>query len=174
MAKLPARGNYVAFGMVKAQRRRDDRAKETDEMPSNAVTFVGNVTKDPELRFTPTGLATVTFGLAVNESYKNKQGEWEEKTSFVDVVCWREMAENVSESVIRGTRVIVTGKLAQRNWQNEAGEPRSKLQVNADEIGPSVRWATAQVVRNERRGPTESAGDSTADGAVPAEEEAPF
>ena len=76
----------------------------------NNVTLVGNITRDPELRFTATGQATATFGLAVNRRWQNRQtNDWEEATSFFDVVCWREMAENASESLSRGARVIVTG-----------------------------------------------------------------
>lgn len=120
----------------------------------NSVTLVGNITRDPELRFTPTGQATATFGLAVNRRWQNRQTqEWEEATSFFDVVCWREMAENASESLGRGSRVIVTGRLEQRSWETQEGERRSKIEVVADEIGPSLRWATAQVTKNERRGP---------------------
>lgn len=124
-------------------------------MPNgNTVTLVGNITRDPELRFTPTGQATSTFGLAVNRRWQNRQTqEWEEATSFFDVVCWREMAENASESLSRGARVIVTGRLEQRSWETADGERRSKVEVVADEIGPSLRWATAAVTRNERRAP---------------------
>src|SRR5579863_7272100 len=122
----------------------------------NNITLVGNITRDPELRFTPTGQATATFGLAVNRRWQNRQTqEWEEATSFFDVVCWREMAENAAESLARGSRVIVTGRLDQRSWENQEGEKRSKVEVTADEIGPSLRWATAQVTKNERRGPSE-------------------
>ena len=118
----------------------------------NTVTLVGNVTRDPELRFTPSGQATATFGLAVNRRWQNRQTqEWEEATSFFDVVCWREMAENASESLSRGARVIVTGRLEQRSWETPDGEKKSTVEIIADEIGPSLRWATAQVVRNERR-----------------------
>lgn len=120
----------------------------------NTVTLVGNITRDPELRFTPSGQANATFGLAVNRRWQDRQsGEWQEATSFFDVVCWREMAENASESLSRGSRVIVTGRLEQRSWENQDGEKRSKVEVVADEIGPSLRWATATVTRNERRTP---------------------
>lgn len=119
----------------------------------NTITIVGNVTRDPELRFTPSGQATATFGIAVNRRWQNRQNQqWEEATSFFDVVCWREMAENASESLTKGARVIVTGRLEQRNWETQDGEKRSKIEIIADEIGPSLRWATAQIVRNERRG----------------------
>jgi single-strand DNA-binding protein len=122
----------------------------------NSVTLVGNVTRDPELRFTNTGQANVTFGLAVNRRWQNRQTqEWEEATSFFDVVCWREMAENVSETITRGARVMVAGRLEQRSWETQEGERRSKVEVVADEIGPSLRWATAQITKNERRGPGE-------------------
>jgi len=122
----------------------------------NTVTLVGNLTRDPELRYTPSGQATVTFGLAVNRRWQNRQTqEWEEATSFFDIVCWRELAQNVSETLTRGTRVIVTGRLEQRTWESPDGERRSKIEVVADELGPSLRWATASVVRNERH----SAGD---------------
>jgi single-strand DNA-binding protein len=124
----------------------------------NNVALVGNITRDPELRFTPTGQATATFGLAVNRRWQNRQTqEWEEATSFFDVVCWREMAENAAESLSRGSRVLVTGRLEQRSWETADGDKRSKIEVVADEIGPSLRWATAQVTKNERRGPGESA-----------------
>lgn len=117
----------------------------------NTVTLVGNATRDPELRYTPSGQTVATFGLAVNRRWQNRQTqEWEEQTSFFDIKCWAQMAENVSESVQRGTRVIVTGRLEQRSWENDNGEKRSKIEVVADEIAPSLRWATAQVTKIER------------------------
>ena len=128
-------------------------------MPGNTVTLIGNITRDPELRFTPSGQATATFGLAVNRRWQNRQtNEWEEATSFFDVVCWREMAENASESLSRGARVIVTGRLEQRSWESQEGEKRSKIEVIADEIGPSLRWATAEVKKNDRRTPDGGGG----------------
>jgi single-strand DNA-binding protein len=104
----------------------------------------------------------VTFGLAVNRRWQNRQTqEWEEATSFFDIVCWREMAENVSETITRGARVMVAGRLEQRSWETQEGDRRSKVEVVADEIGPSLRWATAQITKNERRG----AGDGGRGGA---------
>lgn len=118
----------------------------------NNVTLVGNATRDPELRFTPSGQAVATFGLAVNRRWQNRQSnEWEEAVSFFDVTCWQQMAENVAESVQKGTRVIVSGRLDQRSWETQDGEKRSKIEVVADEVAPSLRWATATVVKNERR-----------------------
>jgi single-strand DNA-binding protein len=121
-------------------------------MPDNSVTLVGNVTREPELRYTAAGQAMAKFGLAVNRRWQNRQtNTWEESTSFFDVVAWREMAENVGESITKGTRVVVTGRMEQRSYENQAGEKRSAVELVADEIGPSLRWATAKVVRNERR-----------------------
>src|SRR5580692_9738554 len=138
----------------------------------NTVVLVGNITRDPELRFTPTGQATASFGLAVNRRWQNRQTqEWEEATSFFDIVCWREMAENVSESLQRGARIIVSGRLEQRSWETPEGDKRSRIEVIADELGPSLRWATAQVVKNERRGP--SGGGSNYQGGGRPERTAP-
>jgi single-strand DNA-binding protein len=121
-------------------------------MPDNSVTVVGNVTRDPELRFTPSGQAVASFGLAVNRRWQNRSNqEWEEQTSFFDVKCWAQMAENVSESLQRGSRVIVSGRLEQRSWETDNGEKRSKIEIVADEVAPSLRWATADVKKNERR-----------------------
>jgi single-strand DNA-binding protein len=149
----------------------------------NNITLVGNITKSPELRFTASGQATTTFGLAVSRRWQNRQTqEWEEATSFFDVVCWRELAENVSDSLNKGARVVVTGRLEQRSWEVGEGERRYRIEVVADEVGPSLRWATAEVKKNERR----TAGDGGAPGgAAPAplpvapppgygEEEEPF
>jgi single-strand DNA-binding protein len=127
-------------------------------MNGNTVTLVGNVTRDPELRFTPSGQATASFGLAVNRVWNDRQSnERREAVSFFDVVCWREMAENVSESLQKGARVVVTGRLEQRTWETSDGDKRSKIEVIADEVGPSLRWATAEIRKNDRRGPTEAA-----------------
>lgn len=135
-------------------------------MTGNAVTLVGNITRDPELRFTNTGQATASFGLAVNRRWQNRQTqEWEEATSFFDVVCWREMAENAAESLTRGSRVIVTGRLEQRSWETPDGDKRSKVEVVADEVGPSIRWATAQVTKNERQSPGGGGGGGGGGGA---------
>ena len=117
----------------------------------NNVTLVGNVTRDPEIRYTPSGQTVATFGLAVNRRWQNRQtNEWEEQVSFFDVKCWAQMAENVSDSITRGTRVIVSGRLEQRSWETDNGEKRSKIEVVADEVAPSLRWATAQVHKIER------------------------
>jgi single-strand DNA-binding protein len=120
----------------------------------NTVTIVGNLTRDPELRFTPSGQATATFGVAVNRVWTDRQSqERKEATSFLDVVCWGQLAENAAQSLTRGTRVIVSGRLDQRSWENQEGEKRSKIEITADEVSPSLRWATVEITKNERRTP---------------------
>lgn len=117
----------------------------------NTVTVVGNLTRDPELRFTQSGQARAVLGIAVSQRWQNRQtNEWEEDVSFFNVVCWREMAENVSESLTKGMRVFVTGRLDQRSWDTPEGDKRSTVEIRADEVGPSLRWASASVTRNER------------------------
>ncbi len=122
---------------------------------SNSVTVVGNLTREPELRYTPSGAAVVKFGMAVNRSYNNRNGDKVEQTDFFDVTAWRELGENVAESLSVGSRVIVTGRLQQDRWENDGGEKRSKIYIVADEIGPSLRWATASITKTTRGGPGE-------------------
>ena len=125
-------------------------------MADNTVTVIGNVTRDPELRFTPSGQAIATFGLAVNRRWQNRQTqEWEENVSFFDITCWAQLGQNVSDTLVKGARAIVTGRLEQRSWETDQGDKRSKVEIIADEVGPSLRWATAEVRKNDRRGPSE-------------------
>ena len=112
----------------------------------NTVTITGNVTRNPEQRTTQTGMSITTFGVAWN---KRRQGQ-EDETSFFDVVCFRELADNVTKSIRKGTRIIVFGTLQQRTWQSDSGERRSKTEILADEVAPSLKWATAKVTRTER------------------------
>ncbi len=117
----------------------------------NTVTVTGNATREPELRFTPSGQAVANFGLAVNRRWQNRQTqEWEEAVSFFDITAWAQLAENTAETVAKGTRVTVTGRLDQRSWENQEGEKRSKVEIVADDVAVSLRWATAEVMRNER------------------------
>jgi single-strand DNA-binding protein len=120
----------------------------------NNVTVVGNITRDPEMRFTANGRSTTNFGLAVNRSWRNQQtNEWEERTSFFNVVSWGNLADNVGSSLKKGMRVLVTGRLEQRSWETEQGDKRSVVEIVADEVGPSLLFATAEVHRIERSGP---------------------
>lgn len=145
----------------------------------NNVNVVGNCTSAPELRYTPSGQAVATFGIAVNRRWQNRQTqEWEEAVSFFDVAAWGQLGENVAESVQKGTRVIVAGRLEQRTWETETGDKRSKVEVVADEVGPSLKWATATVVRNDRSGSatSRSSAPRSAPSGPPAgyEDEEPF
>jgi single-strand DNA-binding protein len=127
---------------------------------STSTTVTGNLTRDPEIRYTREGHASTVLGLAVNRRWENRETkEWEESTSFFDVVCWRELAENTALSLTRGMRVMVAGRLEQRSWETEEGERRSKVEIVAEEIGPSLRFATAEVQRSERRSGGRSADD---------------
>jgi single-strand DNA-binding protein len=131
---------------------------------SNSITISGNITREPEMRYTPSGVSKVTFGVAVNRSWRNQQTqEWEEQTSFFNVVAWRQLAENVSASLTKGSRVVVSGRLEQRSWETESGEKRSVVEVVADDVAPSLRFATAEVHKVERSGP--GGGDGGGGGA---------
>jgi len=126
---------------------------------TNSITISGNITRDPEMRYTPSGVSKVSFGVAVNRSWRNQQTqEWEEQTSFFNVVAWRQLAENASASLTKGSRVVVSGRLEQRSWETDQGEKRSIVEIVADEVGPSLRWATAEVKKNDRRGPSDGGG----------------
>ncbi len=116
----------------------------------NTVTLTGNVTRDPELKQVPSGSYVVEFGLAWNRRYQ-KDGVWESEPHYFDVVAWQDLAENVGASVHKGDRVTVSGRLTQESWEDkESGAKRSKVKVVADDVAPSLRWATASVTRNEK------------------------
>lgn len=120
-------------------------------MADNSVTIVGNLTREPELRFTNTGRGMAQFGVAVNRRWQNRQsGEWEEQVSFFNVTAWGDLGENCAASLAKGSRVIVNGRLEQRSYETQQGEKRSVVEIIADEVGPSLRWARAEVTRNER------------------------
>ena len=122
----------------------------------NTVTVVGNVTRDPELRFAQSGMAIAQFGVAWNR----RRQDQEDDVSFFDVTCFRQLAENVAESLKKGARVVVYGTLQQRSWETDQGDRRSKVEILADDVAPSLKWATAAVTKNERHG---GGGDSRGD-----------
>ena len=128
-------------------------------MAANYVTLIGNLVEDPDLRFTPAGVAMAKLRFAVSRRYQ-KNGEWQEETSFFGGTLWREAAENAAESLQKGARVIVVGSLEQRNWETPEGEKRSVVEIRIDEIGPSLRWATASVTRSPRSDSFASNGGS--------------
>jgi single-strand DNA-binding protein len=127
-------------------------SKVVMEMASmNQVVIVGNLTDDPELRYTPNGAAVVKFRVAVNRRYQDATGQWKDgETSYFTVNGWRSLAENVAESLTRGTRVVVVGRLQMRSWETQEGDKRTVTEIEADEIAPSLRWATAKIEKQSR------------------------
>ena len=139
-------------------------------MADSVVTIVGNLTRDPELRFTAGGKGIANFGVAVNRRWQ-ANGEWQEKVSFFNVTAWDTLGENCAASLTKGMRIIVTGRLEQREYETKEGEKRNVVEIVADEIGPSLRWARAEVERISRDtassgsgGGSSSAGASNAGG----------
>lgn len=129
-------------------------------MADNTLTIVGNLTGDVELRFTPAGVAVARFTVAHTPRKFNKQAnEWEDgPTTFLPCTVWRQYAENVAESLTKGTRVIVTGKVQQRSYETNQGEKRTVYEIDVDDVGPALRNATANVSRVTRS--TGSAADA--------------
>jgi single-strand DNA-binding protein len=125
----------------------------------NQITIVGNLTDDPELRYTANGAAVANFRVAYSTRIRDDAGNWTDgDTSFFSINCWRSLAENAAETLTRGTRVVVTGRLKQRSWENQEGEKRTVVEIEADDIGPSLKWATATVQRTSRSGGAASSG----------------
>jgi single-strand DNA-binding protein len=120
----------------------------------NQITIVGNLTDDPELRYTPNGAAVANFRVAVSRRYKDPQtNEWKDAdTSFFTVNVWRSMAENAAETLTRGSRVVVVGRLKQRSWETAEGDKRTVIEIEADEVAPSLKWATAKIEKQSRGG----------------------
>ena len=120
-------------------------------MTITSTTIAGNLTRDPEIRYTRDGQATTSLSVAVNRRWQNRQTqEWEESPSFFDIVCWRDLAENVALSLTKGARVVVTGRLEERRWETEDGETRTKVELVADDIGASLRFATVDIHKVQR------------------------
>ena len=118
------------------------------------ITVVGNLTADPELRFTPSGAAVANFTVASTpRTFDKNTNEWKDgEALFLRCSVWRQAAENVAESLQRGTAVIVQGRLKQRSYETKEGEKRTVYELDVDEIGPSLRWATAKVTKASRGG----------------------
>lgn len=132
----------------------------------NHADFAGNLTRDPELKFTKGGQAVVNLGVAINESYKDKNDEWQSSASFVDVAAWGQLAENAAATLKQGDRVVVRGKIKQQTWETDEGDKRSKIEFVADEIAVSLKWATVDgIEKNERdEKPSRSSGGSRSGG----------
>ena len=132
-------------------------------MTITSTTVVGNLTRDPEIRYTRDGQATTSLSVAVNRRWQDRTTkEWEESTSFFDVVCWRDLAENVALSLTKGARVVVAGRLEQRSWESDEGEKRSKVEIVADEIGASLRFATVDIHKVQRPATADEPADEAA------------
>jgi single-strand DNA-binding protein len=118
------------------------------------ITVVGNLTDDPDLRFTPNGAAVANFTVASTPRFFDKQtNEWKDGDAlFLRCSIWRQAAENVAETLQRGARVIVTGRLKQRSYETREGEKRTTFEVEVEEIGPSLKYATAKVTKTSRSG----------------------
>ena len=129
-------------------------------MADNSVTLVGNITREPELRFTGGGKGVASFGLAVNRRYQ-VNGEWQEKVSFFNIVAWDSLGENAAASLHKGNRIIVNGRLEQREYETREGDKRTVVEIVADEIGPSLRWARAEIERISRDGGGSGSGSSS-------------
>jgi len=125
----------------------------------NTVTLIGNLTDDPELRFTPNGAAVANFRLAVTPRIRQGDQWTDGETSFFRINCWRALAENVTESLSKGTRAIVIGRLRMRSWETPEGDKRTVVEVEADEVAPSLKFATATI---QRTSPKAAAGASKA------------
>jgi single-strand DNA-binding protein len=120
-------------------------------MPDTFVSLVGNLTDDPELRFTPNGSAVANFRLAVTPRVREGEGWKDGETSFFRVNVWRDLAEHVTDSLSKGDRALVLGRLKARSWETPEGERRSVVEVEAEEVAPSLKWATATVTRASRK-----------------------
>jgi single-strand DNA-binding protein len=130
------------------------------------ITIIGNLTGDPELRFTPSGAAVANFTVASTpRTFDRQSNEWKDgETLFMRCSVWREVAENVAETLHKGFRVIVTGRLRSRSYETKEGEKRTVIEMDVDEIGPSLRYATAQVNRTPRGGGGGFAGGGSGGG----------
>jgi single-strand DNA-binding protein len=141
---------------------------------SNFVTFVGNLTDDPDLRYTSGGTPVATLRVASNRRWTGKDGQQQEETTYLNVNAWRELAENAGESLHKGDRVLVIGRLRVRSYENQQGQTVWVTEIEADEIAPSLRWAKASLSRT-------SGGGSGGGGAVsntapppPSDDDVPF
>ena len=123
-------------------------------MTDTVITVVGNLTADPELRFTASGAPVANFTVASTpRTFDRQTNEWKDgEALFLRCSIWRDAAENVTESLVKGTRVVVQGKLKQRSYETREGEKRTVVELEVDEIGPSLRYATAKVTRTPRGG----------------------
>jgi single-strand DNA-binding protein len=143
---------------------------------SNYVTMIGNLTDDPELRFTPSGAAVCSFRIASNRRYRDRNDQQQEETTFMAVNCWRTLAENVAESLRKGDRAVVIGRVKVRSYEAQDGTTRWVTEIEADEISPSLRWAKASVTKTSGSGADSGSSGSSwnATPPVPSDDDVPF
>ncbi len=140
---------------------------------SNIITFIGNLTDDPDLRFTQSGAPVASFRVASNRRYTDRSGNQQEETTFLNVNCWRDLAENAAESLSKGDRVVVIGRVRVRSYENREGQTVWTTEIEADEIAPSLRWARASVQRSS--GPSAAAATGgSASPPPPSDDDVPF
>jgi len=128
-------------------------------MPDTTTIITGNLTDDPEIRFTQAGAAVANLRVAVTPRVKDGEGWKDGETSFFRVTVWRQLAEHVGDSLSKGDRVIVVGRLKTRSWETPEGDARSVVEIDADEIGPSLKWATAKPERASNGGKARRSGE---------------
>lgn len=128
---------------------------------NTAVTMIGNCSRDPEMRFTPSGASVCTFGFVFNKRKKDGDKWVDGDAQWFDVKCWGQLGENVAESIRKGDRVILHGELEYRAWETDNGDKRSKVEINAEAVGPDLRFATAQVQKIQREGGGSSSSSSS-------------
>ncbi|KDA04733.1 single-stranded DNA-binding protein [Microbacterium sp. CH12i] len=138
-------------------------------MNETTLTLVGNLTADPELRQTQSGVAVASFTVASTpRNFDRAANEWKDgEALFLRCSAWRDLATNITASLTKGSRVIVTGRLQQRSYQDREGNSRVSMELQVDEVGPSLRYATAQVVRGDRSGGASFGGDQRSDAGAP-------
>jgi single-strand DNA-binding protein len=127
-------------------------------MSDNTITITGNVVADPEIRYTPSGHAVANFRVASTARYYDANAkQWQDAgTTFISVTAWRTLASNVAESVTKGCRVVVVGRLVQRTWENEDREKQYRYEIDADEVAASMRMTTVTINRATRTGPVDA------------------
>ncbi len=135
---------------------------------NNTATFIGNLTDDPEVRMTQGGVPVTTIRIASSRRYSDRDGNQQESTTYMNVVCWRDLAENVGRTLNKGDRVIAIGHLRVRSYENREGQTVWVTEIEADEVAPSLRWATASIERSRGGG-----GGGGGGGAFPQAPSAP-
>lgn len=151
---------------------------------NNCITMVGNLTDDPELRFTPSGAPVCNLRIASNRRWTGRDGTTQEETTFVNVTAWRDLGENIAETLHKGDRVVVIGRLQIRSYDDREGVTRWVTEIVADEVAPSLRWAKASISKTAGRtvgassgadgGAGSGGGDFGGDGDGPPDDDVPF